>query len=454
MKAAERIAAFACGFQTGQLTPALVQATGRALLDTYACAVAGRHEDASQLALRYARASALPAAGRAASHWGTGEPLPLELAALCNGVAGHVLDFDDVTSPLRGHPSIALLPALLALAEANDAHGSELACAYVVGFEVICKLSKAMAVKHYARGWHSTASIGTLGAAVACAHLLRLDATRTTHAIGLAVAQAAGTRANFGTHAKSFQAGHCNAAGLRAALLAAEGFDAAPGVLDDAFGYMDLYANGESLAAQLETLGQGALELVESGIEVKKYPLCYATHRTLDGVLDLRAEHGLTLADVQTVDVRTSTGALTPLIHPRPQTGLEAKFSMQYAVAAALRDGEVRLSSFTDAAVQRPEVQAFFAHVGTDDGGDGPAFPRWTDIALTLRNGRALSRRVDRLRGSAEAPLTHAELRAKLQDCLAWGRAEADVDRLFAGALAIDDTPVRQWLAAALTSPT
>lgn len=450
MKAAQRIAAFACGLQPQHLDPALVEACGRALLDTYAVAIAGRNEEASELALRYARASALPAPGRAARHWGSGEVLPLELAALCNGVAAHVLDYDDVTSPMRGHPSVALLPALVGLAEAIDAGGAELACAYVAGFEVICKLSKAIAVKHYARGWHSTASIGTLGAAVACARLLRLDAQRSTHAIGLAVAQAAGSRANFGTHAKSFQAGHANAAGLRAALLAAEGFDAAPGVLDDPFGYMDLVAHGESLQEQLDTLGQAPLELLASGIEVKKYPLCYATHRTLDGVLDLRQELRLTLADVAAVHVRTSAGALTPLIHTRPQTGLEAKFSMQYAVTAALLDGVVGLASFTDDAVRRPEAQAFLPQVTTDDRTDSPTFPRWAEIEITLRNGQRLQRRVDQLRGAADAPLTLAELRAKLQDCLAWGRARVDVERLMAASLSLDRMPVRQWLDAAI----
>jgi 2-methylcitrate dehydratase PrpD len=451
MKAAGRIAAFVSGLEPRHLTPELVESTGRALLDTYACAIAGRNEEASRLALRYARTSAQPAAGRAARDWGSGALLALELAALSNGVAGHVLDYDDVTSPLRGHPSVALLPALVGLAEAIDASGSELVCAYVAGFEVICKLSKAMAVKHYARGWHSTASIGTLGAAAACARLLRLDARRTTNAIGLAVSQAAGSRANFGTHAKSFQAGHANAAGLRAALLAAEGFDAAPGVLEDAFGYLDLVGNGETLAPQVDTIGALPLELLASGIEVKKYPLCYATHRTLDGVLDLRSEHGLTLADVAAVHVRTSAGALTPLIHARPQTGLEAKFSMQYAVTAALLDGAVLLSSFTDEAVRRPEAQAFFAQVSTDDRTDSPTFPRWAEIGVTLKNGHQLHKRVDLLRGSAQAPLTLGELRTKVQDCLAWGRSHADVDRLVDGALALDRITVRQWLATALT---
>ena len=453
MKAAERIAAFSAGFRREHLTRDLVQACGRALLDTYAVALAGRNEEASRMALTYARRSGLPAPGRASRDWGTGEMLPLELAALSNGVAGHVLDYDDVTSPLRGHPSVALLPALVGLAEAIDADGAELACAYVAGFEVICKLSKAMAVRHYARGWHSTSSIGTIGAAVACARLLQLDARQTVHGIGLAVSQAAGSRANFGTHAKSFQAGHANAAGLRAALLASEGFDAAAGALDEAFGYMDLYASGESLSAQLETLGEAPLELVSSGIEVKKYPLCYATHRALDGVLDLRQAHGLTLADVAAVHVRTSAGALTPLIHQRPQTGLEAKFSMQYAMTAALLDGRVGLSSFTDEAVRRSQVQAFFRQVTSDDAATGATFPRWSEIALELHNGQRLHRRVDLLRGSAEAPLSLQELRAKVQDCLAWGQARVDVDRLFSGALSIDRMLVRQWLDSAVAYP-
>src|SRR6218665_2978957 len=276
MKAAEQIAAFVSSFGAERPTPAPVQACGRALLDACAVAIAGKDEPASRLALRYARRSGAAMPPWPAGYWARGELLPLELAALCNGVAGHVLDYDDVSAPLRGHPSIALLPALVGLAEAMDASGAEFVCAYVAGFEVICKLSKAMALRHYARGWHSTASIGTLAAAAACARLLRLDARRTCHAIGLGVAQAAGTRAHFGTHAKSLhpptanspQAAKSTAAGLRAALLASEGFDAASGALDAAFGYMDLYANGESLAPELATLGQEPLAVLGSGIEV------------------------------------------------------------------------------------------------------------------------------------------------------------------------------------------
>lgn len=457
MTASMQIAEFAAGFGAGQLTPALREAVGRAFLDTYAVGLAGRHEAAAQRALRYVRAAAGgrwqgPAASTAHA-WGSAEPLPLELAALWNGVAAHVLDYDDVTSPLRGHPSVAMLPALLALGEAMDASADALAAAYVVGFEVICKLSLAFAVEHYARGWHSTSSIGTIGAAVACARLLGLDARQIANAIGLAVAQAAGARANFGTDAKSFQAGQCNAAGLRAALLAREGFDASPHALDGAFGYLALYTDGGDLAPHLLGLGQAPLELERSGIEVKKYPLCYATHRTLDGVLDLRAEHGLRLADVAAVQIRTSAGALTPLIHHRPRTGLEAKFSLEYAVVSALLDGYVGLASFTDDAVRRPEAQVALPRVTGASAEDGPVFPRWTEIRIALQDGRQIDRRVTLLRGSAQAPLDLAELRVKVEDCLRWGRVDADIDTLFDRALHLDRVSVRDLLCAVEPAP-
>lgn len=449
MPASLRIAEFSVAFSAAQLTPDLLRACGRAFLDTYGAGLAGRNEAAAKRALRYVRFAAgdvSQGASSSARCWGIGEALPIELAALWNGVAAHVLDYDDVTSPLRGHPSVALLPALLALGEALDANGLALATAYVVGFEVICKLSRAFAVGHYARGWHSTSSIGTLAAAVACARLLELDVAQTANAIGLAVSQAAGTRANFGTDAKSFQAGQCNAAGLRAALLAREGFDASAQALDGPFGYLALYTDGAALDDALASIGDMPLELERSGIEVKKYPLCYATHRTLDGILDLRAEHALELHQVKAVQVCTSAGALVPLIHHCPQTGLEAKFSMEYAVVAALLDGYVGLSSFTDEAVQRPQAQAALDRVQSGSADDGPVFPRWSEIKVELNDGRTFHRRVALLRGSAEAPLTDAELRAKFDDCLAWGDVPADTDALVGRAMRLERTTVRQLL--------
>lgn len=454
MSAARKIAEFSTRLQTQALTPELYRQCGRAFADTFACAIAGQHEAAPMAALRYLEtahgpletASASPShpARLVAGLWGRQEFAPLEAAALWNGIAGHVLDYDDVTSPMRGHPSIALLPSIVALADATDASGKELACAYVAGFEVICKLSRAMAVKHYARGWHSTSSIGTIGAAVACAVLLKLNVEQTICAIGLAVAQAAGTRANFGTDAKSFHAGQCNAAALRAALLAQQGFTASEHALDGQFGYVELYANAESLAEELDLLGvDGQYELLRAGLEIKKYPLCYATHRALDGLLDLKSELGLTLQNVKAIHVRTSASALTPLIHARPRTGLEAKFSMEYALAAALADGSVGLPAFKDAAVQRPALQAFFPRVTADDTLTEQVFPRWTNLTVTLTDGQVIERRIDTLRGSVQAPISDAALQEKVTDCLLWGRSELDASALMTRSLDLAHVKVR-----------
>ncbi len=427
LSASQRIAAFAAGFKPTHLTEMHVQQCARALADTYAVALAGLNEQPAQHVLQYI-ATVQPAldetrylAGRGLARlWGRGRATTVELAALHNGVAGHALDYDDASSPMSGHPSVALLPALIALGEVRGVTGLRLAAAYTVGFEVLCKLGRAMAHEHYARGWHMTSSIGTVAAAVACAYLLELDEVRIVNAIGLAVAQTAGTRENFGTDAKPFQAGQCGAAALRSVLLSETGFTASPAALDGPAGFMSMYSGGNGLTDELETLGQYPLELISSGIEIKKYPACYALHRPLDGVLDLKREHAITLSNVVHIAVETSGGALVPLIRHYPKTGTEAKFSMQYGIAAAVADGQVGLASFTDEAVQRPAIQAFLPRIEARESACAMV-PRWASVSITLKDGTALQRHIDALRGASQLPLTNEELSRKLADCIAFG---------------------------------
>jgi 2-methylcitrate dehydratase PrpD len=455
------IARFAATYDGTRVSSEARHIFARAFMDTYAAAIAGGNEAASCRALDYLAASGqLGGAGNAggglktaqaaprAGLWGRLEDAPIEAAALWNGIAGHVLDYDDVTSPLRGHPSIAMLPALTALAQAGDLDGGAMAVAFSVGFDVMCALSEAMAVEHYAKGWHSTASIGMLGATVACARLLGLGEDQTRHAVGLAVAQAAGSRANFGSDAKSFQAGHANACAVRSVLLARQGFTAGEDIVAGRFGYLDLYGAGESQDIAVRALRQEQPALLRHGLDVKKYPLCYATHRALDGVLDLRREHKLALGSVREVRISTSRGALTPLIHDRPTDGLQAKFSMQYAVAAALLDGQVTLASFRDDAVRRPEISAFLPSVHAREDEQGAVLPRWTHVRLDLRDGTVLERRIDALRGSATLPLTDAELLAKVEDCLRWGGAKPAQGRAAQVLRELPHRPVRTTLAA------
>jgi 2-methylcitrate dehydratase PrpD len=443
--AAERIADYVVSVDPAQTSDETVHAVARTFLDTFAVTVAATGDPVHTVLADHVSGSTGPA-----SLWVGAGSATTEHAALFNGAVGHVLDYDDVTSPLRGHPSIALLPALVAAAEGIGADGRRLSAAYAVGFEVICRLSKAFAFDHYARGWHSTTTIGLLGATAAVAHLTDLGRDAVRNALGLAVAQAAGTRQNFGTMAKSFQAGNCGAAALRSVALAGAGMSASPDALDGGTGgFLRMYSTPEragALDAELASLGAAPGELVTSGIDVKKYPLCYATHRTIDTLLDLRAEHGLTLADVDRVEMRANNGGLAPLLHDRPTTGLEAKFSMQFAVAAALLDGEVRLRSFDDEQVRRPEIQQFLPRVTADED-DGPPFPRWADLTLHLTGGRTVHRRTHVLRGSAQTPLSDDELLEKVADCFERGGLAERTEPFAAAVFGWADQSLRSVLA-------
>jgi 2-methylcitrate dehydratase PrpD len=442
--ASEKIASFVVSMDPALISADLRHVAARAIYDTMICAIAGAHEPAARLSLKYALGHQAP---RMATVWATGDRLPLEMAALVNGTTGHALDFDDVSSPLRGHPSIAMVPALLALGESIGASGRALIDAYVIGFEVSLRLARAMVDDHYAKGWHSTASVASFGATAACAHLLKLSQTQIVHALGITVSQIAGTRQNFGTMSKPFQAGQANALALRAVLLAEQGFDASVQAMDGQQGYAALYADAIDIHTQLDGLGSLPLELERSGIEIKKYPLCYATHRCIDGLLDLLQARPLRLEEIERVEVSTNYRATVPLIYSQPQTGLEGKFSMQYAVTAALLDGAVLLSSFEDQAVQRPSVQAFLSKVHVKEGSP-PMFPRWTQIRIVLTQGQTIEKRVERLRGSTESPLSDEALIEKGLDCCKYGGHVASARDLASRCFALDRLPVSALIAA------
>ncbi|MBG9390598.1 MmgE/PrpD family protein [Caenimonas aquaedulcis] len=432
--AAQQIARFASEFRPSSLSAAHLEACGRAMADTFAVAIAARGERPVECALRYARGQG---SGGPARLWGTALDASVEGAALFNGIAAHALDYDDASSPMCGHPSVVLLPALVALGQARAVTGPQLAAAYVAGFEVACRLGRGLDQTHYDRGWHMTATVGTVASAVACGNLLRLDQSRITHAIGFAVAQAAGTRASFGTDAKSFQAGYAAASGARAALLAEAGLTAAGDALDGKAGFTALYSAGEELADSFASIGHEPLEIDRSGIEVKKYPACYAVHRALDGMFDLRDAHRFTADAVSEIQVETSYGALAPLIKQQPTNATEARFSMQYALAAALVDGEISLQSFSDDAIRRPAIQALMPRITAREQ-HGTMTPRWATLEVKTAEGQRWSTRVETLRGAPEKPLTHQQLQAKVADCLRWGNSALEAPVLMKRALSLD----------------
>jgi 2-methylcitrate dehydratase PrpD len=375
-----------------------------------------------------------------------------------NGTAAHALDYDDVTAPMRGHPSPPLLPAVLAAGEETNATGADLILSYLLGFEVQCAVGRGLGESHYRHGWHATSTLGTLGAAVAAAKLSGLDVEQTRMAIGIAASLAAGSRQNFGTMTKPLHPGVAAQGGLLAAGLAARGYTADASIIETPLGFLNLFSPAQDARPEnvLRDLGDPPA-IVAAGISVKKYPCCFVTHPALDALLALRDRHGFSGEEVEWISVTLPRGrdqpllkprpadgrvgdpggggeappvAFGPLIHPRPVTGLEGKFSMQYCLAAAALDGAPALDTFDDVSVQRPAAQALLRRVEFRQVDEpAPVVGAYADVAVTLKTGATLRGRVDQPRGGPASPLSWDELAAKYRDCAARAIGPAATDR-------------------------
>jgi aconitate decarboxylase len=425
------LAAFTCNPRFPELPARAVEIVQSGFADTIATMLAGREEPVVRIAQQFVAAKQSSAAE--ASLLLGGRKAGAADAALVNGTAGHALDFDDVA--LGGHPSTVLVPAVLAEGERLDVSGADALRAYLVGYEVWAELFSRDPDAYHLKGWHPTAVLGTVGAAAAVAHLNRLPEDQCRHAIAIAASMASGLVANFGTMTKPLHAGRAAAAGIEAVRLAALGLTAAPDAIEHHAGYLAALspkgnADRESPAARL---GQD-LHVLQYGLSIKKYPACYATHRVIDGVLDLARANGVRAADVEEVRARIGVAQASMLRNHAPKTGLEAKFSLEFAVASALVAGKVGLGELTDDFVAKPTVRELMTKVriATDDTPCPiePIFAMNDRVQLVLRDGRTLdSGDIRFARGNAMAPLADADLRAKFVDCA--GRAP-DVD---AGAL-------------------
>lgn len=421
----------------------------RALTEVIALALAARGEPIASRLDRYVEQTRWPGN---ATIWGTGQQVHPELAAFVNGTAAHALDYDDVASPLRGHPSVAMLPAVVAIAESDGLTGAEVVDAYAVGFEVICTLAPVLIEEHYVRGWHSTATIGAIGATCAIARLRRLTPEQTSAAIAMAMTQIAGSQVSFGTNAKPVQAGMANVTAIRSARLACSGLTGSAHALDGANGGFErLYTQTDSdrVSEVVSHLGDPPGSLTRYGLEIKRYPACYAAHRAIQAALELRELLPGGVSGIADVDVLTNRGGLVPLVHDDPADGTEARFSIQHAVATALLDGCVQLSSYRESSLQRKDLRDLQRRVRAREA-DGPMFPRWTELTITCASGAELRRRVDLLDSGAHRPPGDAEFRAKVTDCLRHGGRLSDSTRLIDAIADSDRVPVSTTLCHAL----
>lgn len=391
-----------------------------------------------------------------ASLWGDGgasaaahaHGLAAPWAALINGTAAHALDYDDNFDPPKAHATAVLAPALLALAETCGASGQAVIDAYIAGLQIMGRVGQGVNPIHRNRGWHATATVGAIGAAAACARLLQLAPMQASYALSLATSMAGGFMAQFGTMAKPLHAGLAAKAGIMAAQLAKSGMDASIDALDGRTGMQALMVgpdltelrdglvhidHGQNLRFKSDEPGVPLL-ILEHGFRVKRYPVCGSAHRAMDGLLELRDAHGLTIEQVERIDIHAPASHLANLMYPAPVTALEAKFSLEYGLATILHQGSCRLDDFTADKVMRPDLRALYPRIFRHPV-DLPESACPTRVDVLCTDGRRLSSTIAMPKGSLADPFPLDVYWQKFDDCTT-GLMPEDIRLVWRDALA------------------
>ena len=374
-----------------------------------------------------------------AKSWGRGQcsavgfkaGLSAPMAAMVNGTSAHAMDFDDNFDPAKAHATAVLAPALLALAEEHDIQGRALIDAYIVGLQIIGRVGQGVNPFHRNRGWHATATVGTVGSAAGCARLLGLDSSETAHAISLATSMCGGFMSQFGTMTKPLHAGFAAAGAVKAALFAQAGITAGDQALHSSIGMGTLMVGPdverlrESMVGKAEH-GQTVrfatkdigipLMIEEFGLKVKRFPNCGSVHRSLDGLLALRQEYGLEASDVKEIFVRAPASHLRNLKYERPVNSLQAKFSLEYGMSVGLLRGQAGLTEYAEDIIMNPDIQALLPVTRKEYVEKMESeFP--TEVHVTLKDGSRLSTSVSMPVGSTASPLTQMQLGEKFDAC-------------------------------------
>ena len=399
-----------------------------AFVDTVACLLSGRQEPVTQAALAWVRERG----SRPQVHVLMGaQRLSVADAAFVNAVSAHALDYDDMA--LNGHPSVVLVPALLAVGEVLGSTDAQVLRAYLVGYEVWAELGSREPDSLHNKGWHPTSVIGTVAAAAAVAHLYGVSASVASHALGIAASQSAGLMGNFGSMTKPLHAGWAASHGIEAVRLAMLGVTASGHVLESPVGLLAALSP-QGRADRSAWSAPEVLRIYRNGLSIKKYPVCYAAHRVIDAVLQLRQRHGLRPEQVRRICPTLSHVTARVLHAHRPSSALEAKFSIEFACAMALTEGAVGLPQVTDAMVQRADIQSLMHQVEVRTVEPGcpieAGFALHDQVLIELDSGAVLDSGPIRFaKGHAMEPLQPAEIEAKWLGCVAGGE-DARLDLL------------------------
>ena len=424
MGTTQQMARFITNAQYSDIPEPAVYAAKLCILDSIACAIYGTTRPLGKIITELVDEMGGNPQSRVL---GTSIKTNAANAALANGTLGHSEDFDDMGS--GGHQAVVLMPVAFALAEELGLNGKDVLTSYLVGFDIFANVALNMGPDHYAKGWHSTSSVGTLGSTAVAAKALGLDEMQTRMAIGLGATQASGLRGNFGTMTKPFHPGRASQSGIIAAKMAGKGYESNPDIMEDRFGY------AACLGEQMVQLGNmtrhlgypwaimGTGKEVANGIDIKIWPCCGGTHGSNTAIIELLNNHSFSSEDVESVDIITTDNPSCMAPNLRwPKSGLQGKFSTWYTVASLIVDkGRLDLESFTDDSANRPELQSMLERVNitqeetiADRPNRAIGGESWWDVTVNLKNGSQLNTRVPG-HGDTYGPYTNIQVIDKFQ---------------------------------------
>ncbi|MGH2555421.1 MAG: MmgE/PrpD family protein [Actinomycetota bacterium] len=410
MAETRELASFVASLDTSSIPDDVQHQAKRCLIDWLGVALAGSQDPGVGPML--ATVERVGGKGPAAV-LGTDLTASQPFAALANGFAAHVLDFDDTFQPSRTtvHGSAPVWPVLMALGQGRMLQGRRALEAFVAGFETECRVGLAAGPRHYERGWHVTGTAGHFGAAAAASRALGFDRAQTAAALGTAGTQAAGVKEVYGTMGKALHPGKAAMDGLLSVLLTESGFTATHSILEGKRGFLNVQSDDPQPVWLTRDLGS-TWWLRENSF--KPYSCGSLTHPTIEAVLHLRAEHAITPDEVDGAEATVHSYVSWVTAKEEPATGLEGKFSIFHAVAVALLDGRALPRQFTDERVNAPDVAELRKRVRIVVDDDLPK--EGARVVIALKDGRRLSHEVPRNKGSADNPLSDIDLEQKYLD--------------------------------------
>src|SRR5467141_3810844 len=442
------------------IPPEVIELGKKSILDGLGLALAGSMAGTGTICRQYLEDLGL--CDGKATIIGSARKTSPRFAAFVNAVSIHADDFDDTQLAvakdrvygLLVHPTVPVLPALLALAERGGVSGKQLTLAYHLGVEVECKIAEAISPRHYQDGFHSTGTCGPFGSAAACAKLLQFEHSQILNTFGLVASQSGGLRENFGTMTKPYQAGHAAESGLVSAELVALGWTAAGQILEADRGFFHAFGGSYDPAAIMDRLGK-PWTFASPGVSLKPYPSGSLTHPAMTELMRLIEANNLHPDQVEKLDCGANHNMTTTLLHHQPKTGLEAKFSMEFCLAILLLERKAGLGEFSEKVVQRADVQEMIRKINfyVDPQAESAGFDKMTSILkIHLKDGRTITGRADFAKGSPVNPMTFEEAATKFRGCAEYaGCSKSKAEKIISFVRTLDSVPDMDVLAPLLS---